>query len=341
MQQVLHRDEDSRIICRRSENKVAAAERVGEDVACGGDGGVIHAHLHAALDKFCGEDICGVLGVAVHGGIGQHHAVLLRCVAAPLEVLIEERTKIAPPDEAVQRADIIQRQPRCLLQHSLHLHAVLADDVCIIPARLIDIFGEEIGLVREQAAVERAEGSERVRREEYAVGGIIAHHDLRPVHHRSHDEAYLMPPQLQHVALLDDVQPVGEIDAAEEILQHRLDLAVAYELQLRISEQQRLDGVRVVRLHMGDDEVVRPAPAERVGDILKIGLIDGLINGVENGRFFVEHDIGIIAYAVGNAVHALEACKAAVVRADPDKIIGYLSSAVHMLFLRVFLFDIL
>ena len=75
---------------------------------------------------------------------------------------------------------------------------------------------------------------------------------------------------------------------------------------------------------MGDDEIIGPAAAERVGDVFKIGLVNGLVHRVKYGNLLVKHDVGIVGHAVGHAVNALKAGEAPVVRAHPN-----LSCAVH------------
>ena len=66
-----------------------------------------------------------------------------------------------------------------------------------------------------------------------------------------------------------------------------------------------------------------------MGYIFKIGLIHGLVHRVEYSGLFVKHDIGVIRYAVRNAVDAFKAGKPPVICADPYEIIKDFSRAVH------------
>ena len=93
--------------------------------------------------------------MAVNGGVGDHNAVFLGGVGAPLEVLFKEIAEVAAPDEAVQRANIVKLQPGRLFEHRLHLHAVFADDVGVVAACLVEVVCKEIDLVVEQVTVER------------------------------------------------------------------------------------------------------------------------------------------------------------------------------------------
>ena len=235
MQQILHRHEHAVVIGRRRKDKVAASECRRENMVCGDDRGVKHTHRHSALAELCGEDVRSVLRVAVHRCIRQHDALFLRCIAAPELVLLKIRPEILAPHEAVQRADIGDLQRRGLLQHRLHLHAVLADDVGVIAPRFIKELGHEVAFVRKELAVERTEGAERVRREKYLIRQVVGHHYLRPVHHRRHDEGQLVAACLKGVALLDDVHPRAEIVAAEKLRYHRPYLVVAYHARLRVA----------------------------------------------------------------------------------------------------------
>ena len=329
VEEVLHRDKHARVIGRGREDQVAAAERVGDNVARRGDGGVIHADLNAALRELGGEDVRSVLRVAVDGGVGEHDALFLRSVAAPEQVLLQEVAEMAAPDKAVQRADGVDLESGSLFQDGLHLGTVFADDVGVVAAGLVDVFNKEVGLVIEQAAVERAEGAEGVGSEQGLVRQVVGHHDFRPVDHRRHDEGQLMAADGDDVAFLDQVDPVGPV-GLEELRQHGLDLRIADDAGLGIAQQQAVNGGGVVRLHMGDDQIVQLPPAELVGDVLKEDLIHGLVNRVEQNGFFIQHQVGVIADAVGNAVHTLKAGEAAVIGADPDQIVIYLSCAIHI-----------
>ena len=328
VQQVLHRDKHAGVIGGGGEDEVAAAEGIRDDIAGRGDGGVIHADLDAALDKFGGEDVGGILGVAVDRGVGEHDALLFGGVAAPEQILLQEVAEVAAPDKAVQRADGGDFQRRGLLQHCLNLRAVLADDVGVVAAGFVDVLDEEVRLIVEEAAVQRAEGAEGIGGEERLVGQVVGHHDFRPVDHRGHDEGELMLSDGEDIALFDQVHFSGEV-CGEELRQHGLDFGVAEDAGLRIAEKQAFNGGGVVRLHMGDQEIVQLPAAERVGDIFKKDFVDGLVHGIEENGFLIQEKIGVVTDAVRNSVNALKAGEAAVIGTDPDQVVMHLSCAMH------------
>ena len=66
-----------------------------------------------------------------------------------------------------------------------------------------------------------------------------------------------------------------------------------------------------------------------MGDIFKEDLIDSFIAGIEQNCFFVQKEIGVVADTVGNSVNTLKTGEAAVIGADPDQVVMYLSCAMH------------
>lgn len=123
------------------------------------------------------------LGIAVHGSVGDEDAGFLRLVPAPQVVFIENLRKIMPPDQPVRGTDEIDRRPLQLAEQRLYLRAVAANDIGIIPPRLIHPIPFKIGFVAEQVARKRTEGAESVRRKEHAVPLLIGEHHFGPVHH--------------------------------------------------------------------------------------------------------------------------------------------------------------
>ena len=328
VQQLLHGDEDAGVVGGGGKDQVAAAEGVGDDVAGRGHGGVVHAHPHAPLIELAGQDVGGVLGVAVDGGVGQQHTLFLGGVAGPEQVLLQEVAEVAAPDEAVQRADQGNLQLRGLLQHRLDLGAVLAHDVGVVAPGLIQVLGKEIGLVVEEAAVQGAEGAEGVGGEEDLVGEVIGHHDFRPVDHGGHDKGEIVLAGGEGVALFHQDGAFGEI-AAQELLHHGLDLGVADDLCLGIAAEQQLLGGGVVRLHVLYHQIIQGPAVQGMGHIFQEDAVHGLVHRIEQDGFLVQQEIGVVGDAVGHAIDALEAGETPIVRADPDQILGNFSCAVH------------
>ena len=228
---------------------MAVLECVRENVRCRGDGGVEHLGLDPALSQLAGENVHGVLGVTVHGGVCDHDTVFLGSVRAPLEILVEKIAEVAAPDKAVQRADIVKLEPGGLFEHGLNLSAVFADDVCVVTASLVEVISKEIDLVVEQVTVECAEGAEGIGGKQHLVGQVIGHHDLRPVHHGRHDKGEIMLAGRKRVALLHDVV-LERVRQAEKLAEHGLYPVVAYDGDIGVTQRKLVNGGGVVRLHM-------------------------------------------------------------------------------------------
>ena len=85
----------------------------------------------------------------------------------------------------------------------------------------------------------------------------------------------------------------------------------------------------MIRLHVGDEQVIQFPTAQRIGDIFKENLINCLIAGVEQNCFFIEQEIRVITDAVRDTVNALKEGKAAVIGTDPDQVVLNFTCAMH------------
>ena len=85
----------------------------------------------------------------------------------------------------------------------------------------------------------------------------------------------------------------------------------------------------MVRLHVGDEQVIQLAPAEGVCNVLKEYFIHGFVNRVKQDSFFIQQKVGVVADAFGNAVNSLETEETAVISADPDQVVMDFSCAMH------------
>ena len=266
--------------------------------------------------------------MSVYGGVGDEHALFLRGVAAPEQVFLQKIPEVLPPHRAVEGADIGDVQPGGLFQHGLDLGAVFAHDVGVVAAGLVKLLAHKVALVGKEPPVQGAEGAEGVGGEEDLFRLVIGHHHLRPVDHGGHDEAQLMPAHGEAVPLLHLMQPVAEVQG-EKLGQHGPDLGVADDLRLRIAQGKGLHRGGVVRLHVGNDQIVQSPSRQRMLQIFKEGGGHRLVHRVKQNRFFVQQQIGIIGNAVGHAVNALEAGQPSVVGTYPDQIVQNFSCAVH------------
>jgi len=183
MQQVFHIDKDSRIIGGGSKHRMAVPERLRDNIGGIGGGHVVHRNFFARSGQFAGEDFRGVRRIAVNRTVGDQYPFLLGGIGAPFLVFFDKITQAAAPDKPVQRADHLNVHFRGFFEHRLHLGAVFADDIHVIPPRLGHIIPVKIHFIGKQAAVKCAEGAERIGRKQDLSGGFVGHHHFRPVHH--------------------------------------------------------------------------------------------------------------------------------------------------------------
>ena len=329
VQGVLHVHEDAGVVGRGGENKVAAAEGLGHDDARVRLAHVVHGDVaHAALSQHGGEHVGGVFRIAVDGGVGDHHAVVLGRVGAPLVVLVDEPADVLAPHGTVQRADHADVERGGLLQQRLHLRAVLAHDVREVAAGVGQPVVLEVILVGKEVAAQRAEGAEGVGGEERAGGHVEAHHDLRPVDHRRHDEREGVLAEAERVALVHQDRAGVDIEL-KVVLDHVADLLVADDLRVGIAQHGVAQRLGVVGLHVMHHDVIERTAVQDVGHVLKELTGHGVIHRVEQDGLLVEQDVGVVAHAAGDGVDALEQSQTAVRCADPVQIVIDFHRAVH------------
>ena len=145
------------------------------------------------------------------------------------------------------------------------------------------------------------------------------------MHHGREDEGEGVAAGGQRVAVLD--HEAVFIGAAEELLHHRKGLYVAHHGDVRIGLDKIVDVGGVIRLHVLHDEVVRLAAVQRRLHIVQPFVGEMLVHGVEHADLFVQHDVGIVAHAVGHDVLALKQIDGMVVHADVDDVFGYIVHA--------------
>ena len=246
----------------------------------------------------------------VDGGIGHHHGVLLGGIGAPLLVLVDEPVDVLAPYGAVQRANHRDLQLGGFLQQRLYLGAVLADDVGVVAAGVIQAFRLEVDLVGEDIAVKRAEGAEGIGREKNPVRGVVADHGLGPMHHGRHHKGKGVLPGAQGIHLLDNGDAIVDVEG-EVVLDHRLCLGVGVDLHIGIAQHQLAHCGAVFRLHVVDHQIIQR------------------FAGVEQHGLLVQHQIGIVGNAVRDGVDVLKQRQATVAAAHPVHILCDLLYAMH------------
>ena len=205
----------------------------------------------------------------------------------------------------MQRADHFDVKTGRLFQKRLHLCAVLADDVGVIPSRLVHIIAHEVHLVGKQSAVQGAESAESVRGKQNLIRRVVAHHDLRPMHHRRHDERETVPSRGERVSLCDKLRAGIDVEI-EKLLYHRRNFCVAEDFHIRIPHHKLPQRRGVIRLHMVNHEIIERASGEKLLDILEKHLFHRMIDCVEQHGLFIEQKIRIVGNAVRNGIDALE-----------------------------------
>ena len=75
---------------------------------------IVHRCFDAKLAQTQGKDIRRIRRIAVNGGISDDNTLLLRLVTAPFVIFLNEITEIFPPDEAMQRTNHLDIEPRRL-----------------------------------------------------------------------------------------------------------------------------------------------------------------------------------------------------------------------------------
>ena len=135
--------------------------------------------------------------------------------------------------------------------------------------------------------------------------------------HRSRDEREFMLAEVQGVALFDlEFLVLGDLLLLMEVVEHGEGLRGSDDGDVRIGVQERHDGTGVVAFHVLDDEVVRFAVAEDLGDISEPLLCKMLVDSVHDGDLLVADDIGVVCHAVRNDILTFEEVDFMVVYAN-------------------------
>ena len=296
-----------------------------------GVGHVVQGHVgDAPFAKLGGQRLGGCLGVAVHGGVDNQHALDFRLIAAPFVVLVDEVAQILPPHGTMKGADIpdLVQDAAGLAQQQLDVGAILAHDVGEVPAGLVDPVPVEVHLVGKQLAVQGDEGPEGVGGEEDAVGGIKGHHGLGPVDHGSSHKGDGVVAEGIGVALLD-LDALVTVHMEAELAHQHEGLLRGDDPDLGIAQQDLLDGGAVVRLHVVDDQIVQRRSVQQVFEVLQQLAAGGPVHRVKQDALFVQQQIGVVADPLGDGVDVLKQSQTVVIGADPIEIFGNSSHTMH------------
>ena len=225
-------------------------------------------------------------------------------------------------------ADHLDVQAGGPLQQGLDLGAVLAHDIGVIAAGIVQPVPRKVHLIGKEVAVQGAEGAECVGGEQDLVGGVIGHHHLRPVDHGGHDEGEGMAAGAEGVPLLHHHGAAGDV-AVEELADHGHGLGVGDHLGIRPAAQDLAQGGAVVRLHVVDHHIVQGTARQGKLQILQEPLAHSSVHCVQQDGLLIQHQIGVVADAPGDGIDALEFGEPPVGGAQPVQVVADIAHAVH------------
>ena len=310
-QQIFHRREEEAVVGGAGQHDLSAAEGFGDGIGHIG-AGQVHLHYLCALctQLFCHEVGC-CTGVAVDGSTCHKDLFrLLGLVAGPDVVVVQVLAQISGQHRAVQRANGLDVQSRGLFQQRLHLRAVFPHDVQVVAAGFAGPVGLFVKLCHS------AKAAKAIRGEQHLFGGFIADHDLRPVHHGGKHKGQGMCTERKALAVLHHYTALlGNGISAKELLHIQKGLGVAHHLHLRVECRQLCNVGTVVRLHVGDYQIIRLTACQSFGQVFQPRLGSAGIHRIQNGGLFVQNDIGIIAHAGGHRILALEQVNGGIIHA--------------------------
>ncbi|MPN44510.1 hypothetical protein SDC9_192075 [bioreactor metagenome] len=138
-----------------------------------------------------------------------------------------------------------------------------------------------------------------------------------------------MFPEAEGIAFLhldDRVFIHGEL----ELTHHHKGFFVADNHHIWPPEQNFLDGARMVRLQMVDDQIIQRTARQNVLHVFKKLTAAGPVHRVEQSGLFVQQKIGVIGDTSGNGICIFKQGKAVVVGPYPVHILGYISYTIHI-----------
>ena len=311
-QQIFHRREEEAVVGGAGQHDLSAAEGFGDGIGHIG-AGQVHLHDLCALctQLFCHEVGC-CTGVAVDGSTCHKDLFrLLGLVAGPDVVVVQVLAQISGQHRAVQRANGLDVQSRGLFQQRLHLRAVFPHDVQVVAAGFAGPVGLFVKLCHSAKAAKAISG------EQHLLAALIADHDLRPVHHGGKHKGQGVGAKAQALAVLHHhAALLCHSISAKELIHIQEGLGVAHHLHLRIECRQLCDICAVVRLHVGDHQIIRLTACQSFGQVFQPRLGSAGIHRVQNGGLLVQNDIGIIAHAGGHRILALEEVDGGIIHAN-------------------------
>ena len=178
IEEVVHNREHACIIARCSHHDGRIAESVLDDLSHIVATQIAHHHLLGALlAEYLAQTLGSSSRSTVNAGIGDEYALTLGLVLAPNIIESHSLSQcLAFQHRTMQRTDGLNIDCSHLFHHTLHLRTILAADIEIVTASL----ASPITYLVHQ----RTKLSESISREQHLIQAVVAHNDLRPMHHR-------------------------------------------------------------------------------------------------------------------------------------------------------------
>ncbi len=244
------------------------------------------------------------------GGKRHKNARFLRRVRTPRVVTVNEEPKILAQDGAMQRANHLNIQRGSLLQQSLHLATVLAHNVEVIATSFAAPV-VHLRVIRLFMAY-RTKLTKAIRAEQNLLSSLIAHHNLGPVNHRSRIEGQRMLAKLQHIALFNHLDLIGNA-ALIKLRNHLGSTSTANHHSRGVLRTEGSNVCRMIRLHVVHNQVIRSALTKHLSQVRKPLLGATCINGVKNSNLLVQNHIRVVRHAFFKHVLTLKNIQVQVV----------------------------
>ena len=207
----------------------------------------------------------------------------------------------------MQRANRLDVECGGLLEHCLHLVAVLAHDVEVVAA------GFAGPVVR--VGIVHAELAERIGGEQHLFGLLVAEQDFGPMHHRRTDKLERVLAERERVAFLDG-ERLLRLRQRRELREHRERLGRRDDCRIGVGLHEGQDAAGVVGLDVVDHQVVGRLAVELLLEVFHPVVHLAGIHGVEHRDLLVHDDVGIVGHAVREVVLPFENVQVAVVYAN-------------------------
>ena len=205
----------------------------------------------------------------------------------------------------MQRTNAIDGQRSSLLKQVVDLHAIFANDVCIIPTRLIQPVTLPIHLVGIQVSTNGTKRTKRICREKRSRCQIKGNHDFWPVNHRCCYKLQDMFAELQGIPF-GYHNGIGCRVKIMELANEIKSLGGTNQFDRRIFFYQPGNLCTMIGLHMVNYHIVQLAVTEHILQILTKLTSYNIIHTVKKTGLLVKNEIAVIGHAIRNVIGILK-----------------------------------